>query len=76
MPLTALPDWPGAAAAAQELLRQQDNGMAFTGLADEFAPGDVMQAYATQDAFIAMQSQQRRTAISGYKIAITTPVMR
>jgi 2-keto-4-pentenoate hydratase len=76
MPLTALPDWPGAAAAAQELLRQQDNGMAFTGLADEFAPGDVMQAYATQDAFIGMQSQQRRTAISGYKIAITTPVMR
>jgi 2-keto-4-pentenoate hydratase len=76
MPLTALPEWPGAGVAAQELLRQQDNVIPFTGLADEFAPGDVMQAYATQDAFIAMQSQQRRTAISGYKIAITTPVMR
>ncbi|MSQ66477.1 MAG: hypothetical protein EXR37_09225 [Limnohabitans sp.] len=76
MPLSELPDWPGAAAAAQELLRQQHTGEPFTGLAPDFAPGDVMQAYATQDAFIATQAQQRRTSISGYKIAITTPVMR
>ncbi len=76
MPLSTMPDWSGAAAAAQELLKQQDTGAPFTGLADEFAPADVMQAYATQDAFIDMQAHQRRTSISGYKIAITTPVMR
>jgi 2-keto-4-pentenoate hydratase len=76
MPHSEMPEWPGAIAAAQELLRQQDNGIAFTGLENEFAPGDVMQAYATQDAFIALQAQHRRTAVSGYKIAITTPVMR
>lgn len=71
-----MPEWSGAKAAAQELLRQQDNGIAFTGLTDELAPAEVMQAYATQDALIDMQMHQRRTSISGYKIAITTPVMR
>jgi 2-keto-4-pentenoate hydratase len=76
MPHSPLPEWSGALAAAQELLRQQESGVAFTGLAEELAPTEVMQAYATQDAFVGLQSQQRRTGISGYKIAITTPVMR
>ena len=71
-----MPEWSGAVAAAQELLRQQQIAEPFTGLAPEIAPGDVMQAYATQDAFVAIQAHQRRTAVSGYKIAITTPVMR
>jgi 2-keto-4-pentenoate hydratase len=76
MPLTQRPHWSGAIPAAQELLRQQQEGEVFTGLVEPLAPADVMQAYAAQDCLIDIQSQLRHTSVSGYKIAITTPVMR
>ena len=76
MPLRPLPVWSGAVAAAQELLRQQASAEPFAGLPSALAPHEVMQAYATQDALVAAQMQQRGTGTSGYKIAITTPVMR
>ena len=76
MPHTQRPQWSGSLLAAQELLRQQQQAEGFTGLDDSFAPKDVMEAYATQDDLIDIQCQLRHTAVSGYKIAITTPVMR
>lgn len=68
--------WSGATAAATALLDQQHQRQAFTGLSSSIAPGDVSQAYAAQDAFVTLQTEQRATGVSGYKIAITTPVMQ
>jgi 2-keto-4-pentenoate hydratase len=70
------PVWSGADAAAQELLRQQQHSVVFTGLPSTIAPAELQQAYATQDALVQLLVSQRHTQISGYKIAITTPVMR
>ena len=70
------PAWSGAHQAAQELLRQQQQGVVFTGLPPSLAPVELMQAYATQDALVESVASQHHTHISGYKIAITTPVMR
>jgi 2-keto-4-pentenoate hydratase len=70
------PVWSGALAAAHELLRQQQHGLAFAGLPSAVAPAALMQAYAAQDALVGLQAAQHHTHISGYKIAITTPVMR
>jgi 2-keto-4-pentenoate hydratase len=68
--------WSGAQASATELLRQQARRETFQALASPFAPSNIWKAYASQDAFVLQQSAQRRTQISGYKIAITTPAMR
>lgn len=70
------PVWSGANEAAHELLRQQQHGVVFTGLPSAMAPVELMQAYATQDALVESLASQHHTSISGYKIAITTPVMR
>lgn len=70
------PVWSGADAAAHELLRQQQQGLVFTGLPSSIAPTDLQQAYATQDVLVQALVNQRHTHVSGYKIAITTPVMR
>ena len=76
MPHLEKPVWSGADAAAQELLRQQQQAVAFTGLPPAIAPAELQQAYATQDALVQLLVSQRHTRISGYKMAITTPVMR
>jgi len=76
MPFLHKPVWSGSDTAAQALLRQQQDKVVFTGLAEPIAPHELMQAYATQDALVARLASQRRTHVSGYKIAITTPVMR
>ncbi len=76
MPTHPPPAWSGALAAAHELLRQQDANEPFRALPPALAPTSVAQAYAAQDAWLALQTEKRRTEVGGYKIAITTPAMR
>ena len=70
------PHWTGARVAAQWLHQQQRTGQRFEGLAVEIAPQTLMQAYATQDAFLELLVQNNPSDICGYKIAITTPAMQ
>jgi 2-keto-4-pentenoate hydratase len=70
------PAWSGPQAAAQELLRQQHAKEPFRALQPPFAPPSVEQAYAVQEAWLALQTSLRHTHVGGYKIAITTPAMR
>jgi 2-keto-4-pentenoate hydratase len=65
-----------AQAAAMELIRQHAQCERFHGLAGALAPTSIEAAYAIQDAFVAQLLQLRRSALAGYKIAITTPAMR
>ena len=76
MNIPAIPLWSGPTAAAQELVRQQAVGEAFHALSAPFEPPNLVQAYATQDAFVQQLAAQRNTRVGGYKIAITTPAMR
>lgn len=69
-------DWVGAQATAAELLRQQNGREAFHPLAGPLAIPTLVDAYASQDAFVQLQAAQRQTQVGGYKIAITTPAMR
>jgi 2-keto-4-pentenoate hydratase len=72
---TSLP-WSGAQATACELRRQQAEHVPFQALSPPCAPQNLAQAYASQDALVALLCQQRNTELGGYKIAITTPAMR
>lgn len=62
--------------AATELIRQHRAREAFAALRADLAPDGVQAAYLIQDAYVAQLLEQRRTALAGYKIAITTPAMR
>ena len=68
--------WVGAQATAAELRRQQACREPFHALVPPFAIHTLGQAYASQDAFVQLQAEQRHTHVGGYKIAITTPAMR
>lgn len=74
--MTVLPVPVLAHAAATELLRQHAARETFCSLAGALAPADTGAAYRIQDSFVSQTMQQRRTALAGYKIAITTPAMR
>ena len=69
-------DWVGPQATAAELLRQQNGREAFHPLVGPLAIPTLVDAYASQDAFVQLQVAQRQTQVGGYKIAITTPAMR
>ncbi len=68
--------WSGAQATATELRRQQTERVPFQALSPPFAPDNLSQAYASQDALVTQLSQHRNTTVGAYKIAITTPAMR
>src|SRR5688572_4120411 len=63
------------AAAAESLFRAHERREPFTPLPPELAPRTVSEAYAIQDAFVALRAQ-KLGAIAGYKIALTSAEMR
>lgn len=64
-----------AAAAAEYLFRAHERRGRFAPLPPELAPRTESEAYAIQDAFVAMRAQ-KLGAIVGYKIALTSAEMR
>jgi 2-keto-4-pentenoate hydratase len=64
-----------AAAAAEHLFRAHERRERFTPLPPELAPRTESDAYAIQDAFVALRAQ-KLGAIAGYKIALTSAEMR
>jgi 2-keto-4-pentenoate hydratase len=64
-----------AAAAAEYLFRAHERRERFTPLPAELAPRTESEAYAVQDAFVALRAQ-KLGAIVGYKIALTSAEMR
>jgi 2-keto-4-pentenoate hydratase len=63
------------AAAAQYLLDAHTRREHFAPLPAELRPASAAEAYAIQDAFVAMRAQQLG-AIVGYKIALSSPAMQ
>jgi 2-keto-4-pentenoate hydratase len=61
--------------AAQWLADEQERRSRFAPLPEALAPVDAEEAYAIQDAFVALLAD-RRGAIVGYKIALSTAKMR
>jgi 2-keto-4-pentenoate hydratase len=74
--MSVLPALAFAQASATELVRQHAARESFSALAGSFAPSDTEAAYRIQDGFVAQLLAQRKAALAGYKIAITTPAMR
>jgi 2-keto-4-pentenoate hydratase len=64
-----------AAAAAEWLLRQHEQRRRFEALPADFSPRLPDEAYAIQDAFVALRAR-KLGGISGYKIALSTPAMQ
>src|ERR671915_1633126 len=64
-----------AAAAAEYLFQTHERRERFTPLPPELAPRTESEAYAVQDAFVAMRAQ-KLGAVVGYKIALTSAEMR
>src|SRR5688500_6321948 len=64
-----------AAAAAEYLCQAHERGERFKPLPPELAPRTESEAYAIQDAFVALRAQ-KLGAIAGYKIALTSAEMR
>jgi 2-keto-4-pentenoate hydratase len=62
-------------AAALWLEEQHVRRAPFAPLPPELAPHDLAEAYAVQDALVALQSR-RKGAIIGYKVALSTAAMR
>lgn len=62
-------------AAARRLLEAHERREQFAPLPPELAPHDAEEAYAIQDAYVAARAE-RRGAIAGYKIALSTPEMQ
>jgi 2-keto-4-pentenoate hydratase len=60
---------------ARWLVRQHLGRFRSQPLAAEFAPRDIAEAYAMQDAFVALKARSCGP-VAGYKIALTTPRMR
>jgi 2-keto-4-pentenoate hydratase len=61
--------------AAKYLFEAHERRQRFTPLPPELAPRTESDAYAIQDAFVALRAQ-KLGAIAGYKIALTTAEMR
>jgi 2-keto-4-pentenoate hydratase len=61
--------------AAQWLFAAHERREPYRPLPSELAPKSEDDAYAIQDAFVAMRAQ-KLGAIAGYKIALTTPAMQ
>jgi 2-keto-4-pentenoate hydratase len=68
------PETP-AGRAAQWLLQAHEGRERFAPLPPELAPRTAEEAYAIQDAFVALRAEERG-AIAGYKIALSTAEMR
>jgi len=64
-----------AAAAARRLLEAHEARQRFEPLPPELAPASAEEAYAIQDAFVALRSD-RLGAITGYKVALASAAMR
>lgn len=64
-----------AAAAAKRLLEAHEARRRFEPLPPELAPASAEEAYAIQDAFVALRSD-RLGAITGYKVALASAAMR
>lgn len=65
----------GVSQAARWLLDAHDSRARLAAIPEAFRPRDLDQAYAVQDAFVALKSE-RHGAAAGHKIALTTPQMR
>jgi 2-keto-4-pentenoate hydratase len=65
-----------AEGAALELMRQHEVQQRFDGLGPPWTPETEHKAYLWQDAYVNCMSRTRKTAVCGYKIALTTPSMR
>lgn len=63
------------AAAARWLLEAHHHRAVFGPFPPELNPSSLDEAYAIQDAFVALRAEQRG-AVAGYKIALATPEMR
>jgi 2-keto-4-pentenoate hydratase len=63
------------AAAAQELFDAHERRLPFAPLPPELAPSKPGEAYAVQDAFVALRAR-RLGAVAGYKIALSSPEMQ
>lgn len=63
------------AAAARWLLEAHAQRAPFAAFPPELAPATLKEAYAVQDAFVALRAEQRG-AVAGYKIALATAQMR
>jgi 2-keto-4-pentenoate hydratase len=64
-----------AAEAAAWLLKAHDARERFRALPEDFAPRTTGEAYAIQEAFVALRAKQRGAAV-GYKIALSSAAMR
>ncbi len=64
-----------AVAAARRLLDAHESRQRFEPLPAELAPASAEEAYAIQDAFVALRSD-RLGAITGYKVALASAAMR
>lgn len=64
-----------AAAAARRLLEAHQRREPFVPLPPELAPASAEEAYAMQDAFVALRAQSLG-AIVGYKVALASEAMR
>src|SRR5918992_575196 len=64
-----------AAAAAEYLFQTHERRERFRPLPAELAPRSESEAYAIQDAFVALRAQ-KLGALAGYKIALTSAEMR
>jgi 2-oxo-3-hexenedioate decarboxylase/2-keto-4-pentenoate hydratase len=80
-PLRRRPSWKRvkptskAAAAASRLLDAHESRSRFEALPEHLAPTSAEDAYAIQDAFVALRAQ-KLGAISGYKVALASQAMR
>jgi 2-keto-4-pentenoate hydratase len=63
------------AAAANHLLEAHERRQSFTPLPPELAPTKPGEAYAIQDAFVALRAR-KLGAVAGYKIALSSAEMR
>ena len=63
------------AQAARWLLDAHDRRERLAAIPQSFRPRDADEAYAVQDAFVALK-RARHGALAGHKIALTTPQMR
>lgn len=66
---------PDTAQAARWLLDAHDARAHLAAIPGSCRPRDLDQAYAVQDAFVALK-RERHGAVAGHKIALTTPQMR
>ena len=69
------PATSAARAAARRLLEAHERRESFAPLPADLAPRSTEDAYAIQDCFVALLAE-RRGAIAGYKIALSSKEMQ